>query len=526
MSEVPPLPRETAVAIVGAGLAGAVVAERLARAGVSVVCLERGRRHDPAEYPGDKADFEVQATGPWHPAPGVRKGPADYPVDASASQMTPLFFNGVGGSTVLYGGHWMRFRPSDFRTRTLDGYGDDWPIRYRDLAPYYDEADAAFGTSGLAGDPAYPDRPDYPLPPLPLGRLGERIAEGHDRLGWHWWPGSNAILSRPWRGRRPCVQRSTCGHGCNEGAKGSVDVTHWPAATAFGARLVENARVLRIEARDGRATGLLVRIGDGPVERIAAAVVVLAAGAIGTPRLMLASGIEGRSGLVGRRLMMHPFGRVVGFFGEDLASHQGHWGQSLYSMEFAETDAARGFVRGAKWNMTPTGGPLQAALFPEAGARHGEAMHARVAKWLGRSAMWGISCEDEPNPDNRVRLADDSEDPGVAIHYRADDNARRILAFNAARAQDSLKAAGAFETLSLVPAGDFGWHPLGTCRMGEDAQTSVADPDGRCHDTGNLVIADASLFVTGSCVNPAATVAALSARVADRLLARRRDVAP
>ena len=77
--------------------------------------------------------------------------------------------------------------------------------------------DFAFGASGVAGDPAYPERPDYPMPPLPIGVRAERIAAAHQRLGWHWWPGSNAIASRPYEGRRPCVQRGTCGMGCNEG---------------------------------------------------------------------------------------------------------------------------------------------------------------------------------------------------------------------------------------------------------------------------------------------------------------------
>jgi choline dehydrogenase-like flavoprotein len=263
-----------------------------------------------------------------------------------------------------------------------------------------------------------------------------------------------------------------------------------------------------------------------PAERVAAALVVLAAGAIGTPRLLLASGgLANRSRLVGRRLMMHPFGRVVGAFDVPLGSHQGHWGQSLVSMEFAETDPRRPFVRGAKWNLTPTGGPLQAALFPREGRRFGAALGRNVVEWLGRTAMWGFSVEDAPDVANRVTLADDGagdrDDPGVAISYRPDANAGAILAFNAERARESLEASGAVKTLSLVPANDFGWHPLGTCRMGTDPETSVAGADGRAHDVNGLVLADASLFVTGSCVNPAATVAALAARVADGIVARR-----
>lgn len=522
------------VVIVGAGLGGAVAALRLAQGGLKVVCLEQGDWQDPAAYPGDKPGFELLAETAWHPSPNVRRLPADYPVVDGDAEMKPLLFNGVGGSTILYGAHWMRLLPSDFRVRSLDGVADDWPIGYRDLAPCYDRVDAAFGVSGVAGDPAYPDRPDYPLPPLPIGAAGERVAAAHARLGWHWWPGSNAIASRPYRGRRPCVQRGTCGQGCNEGAKASVDRTHWPEALRLGVRLVTGARVARVETdRQGRATGVLWLDREGAMHRQAAPVVVLAAGAIGTPRLLLlskAGGLANRSGLVGRRLMMHPFTRVVGLLREPWRSWQGHWGQSLYSLEFAETDARRGFVRGAKWNLTPAGGPLAGALFPWPGERRwGEAFHAHVRAWLGHAVIWGISCEDLPEPANRVELDPDVRDgdglPAPRLRYRVDENARRMLAFNSERAAESLEAAGAYRTLApgLLPG--FGWHPLGTCRMGTDPDRSVTDGDGACHDVPGLWIADASLFVTGGAVNPAATVAALALRAAERLLARRRDAA-
>ncbi len=527
----------TEVLVVGAGLSGAVLSERLAQAGIRVTCLEQGRRHDRADYPGDKSFYEIAALGPWHASPNVRRAEADYPLDESEAEMKPLMFNGVGGSTILFGGHWMRFLPSDFRTYSLDGVGDDWPIDYDELAPYYDIVDRQFGVSGVAGDPAYPDRPDYPLPPLPIGRWGEKVAAGQERLGWHWWPGSNAILSRPYDGRRPCVQRSACGSGCNEGAKASTDLTHWPKAESAGARLVTGARVCRILCDgQGRATGVVFRREHGAEEAIHADVVVLAANAIGTPRLLLASadaahpeGLANSSGLVGRRLMMHPFTRVVGFFDEPLGSQQGHWGQSLYSMEYAETVPDRDFVRGAKWNLTPTGGPLSAALFPWPGERlWGEAMHEHVSAWLGRTAIWGISCEDLPDPENCVTLDDALVDgDGIAaprIVYRTSENSRRMLAFNVERATTSLKESGAYRTVSLPIMPDYGWHPLGTCRMGSDAGASVVDSWGRAHDHSNLFIVDGSVCVTGSSVNPAATIAALALRTADHIQSSRREM--
>ncbi|MBX3598916.1 MAG: GMC family oxidoreductase [Rhizobiaceae bacterium] len=525
----------TDVLIVGAGLSGAVVARRLSENGIKVICLEQGVRHNREDYRGRHRDWEIAALGPWHASPNVRRNPADYPINDTESAMKPLMFNGVGGSTILYGAHWMRFLPSDFRVRSLDGAADDWPITYSDIEPYYNQVDIDFGASGIAGDPAYPSHPDYPMPPLPINIWGEKVAAGHNRLGWHWWPGSNAIASRPYQGRYPCVQRSTCGYGCNEGAKASVDITHWPIAESLGAQLITEARVSRItHDRYGRATGAIYKGADGVERSVAANTTILAANAVGTARLLLMShsakytaGLANASGLVGKRLMMHPFTRVVGFFDEPMESWQGHWGQSLYSLEFAETRADVGFIRGAKWNLGPSGGPLHAAMFSADGRlKAGEDLHSHVKEWVGRTAIWGISCDDLPEEDNTVsldaELVDADNNPAPKLTYKISPNSEAILKFNKARATESLEASGAYKTISNDVMPEYGWHPLGTCRMGTSSDNSVVDQFGAVHDVENLYIVDGSVFVTGSSVNPAATIAALALRAADSIIKNRK----
>ncbi|MBB1158123.1 GMC family oxidoreductase [Amycolatopsis dendrobii] len=524
------------VLIIGAGASGGVAAGALTKAGFDVVCLEQGDWSDRAGYPAQRETYELEARKQWSASPNIRQNPADYPVDDSHSAVAPLMYSGVGGSMILYAGDWPRLLPSDFRVRTLDGVADDWPLRYADLQPFYERTDAAFGVSGAGGDPAYPDGAEPPLPPLPIGRIGARMAEAHDKLGWHWWPAAQAVLSAPHRGRRPCVQFGSCMQGCPEGAKASTDLTHWPAAVAGGARLLTGARVARIlMSANGLATGAEYVLPDGSWHSVRAGVVIMAANAIGTPRILLNSatpahpdGLGNSSGLLGRRLMVHPFANVTGYFDEDLESWRGHVGAKITSYQFYETDTDRGFVRGAKWSLAPTGGPLNAALPTRAGEEvWGPAHHEHVRRHLGRTISWGIFGEDLPDEENRVTvgtgLADSSGIPAPRIDYSVSENSRRLLDFHIARATESLRAAGARDVATESLMRYSGWHLLGTARMGTDPATSVVDEYGKSHDIPNLYIVDGSVFVTSGGVNPTSTIAALALRTTEHLISNRRN---
>ena len=209
------------VLIVGAGASGGVVGKRLAEAGFDVVCLEQGDWHDRADYPGNKLDWELKARKEWATSPNIRGLAEDYPIVEDDTPVSPLMFNAVGGSTLIFAGAWPRALPSDFRVRSLDGVADDWPIDYFELLPYFYRTDRDFGVSGLPGDPAYPpDAEDAPMPPLPIGAAGMKVARAHTKLGWHWWPEFNSINSTPYDGRRPCVQRSTCQSRLQRGRQG------------------------------------------------------------------------------------------------------------------------------------------------------------------------------------------------------------------------------------------------------------------------------------------------------------------
>jgi len=526
------------VLIIGAGPTGAVAAKRFVEAGMSVVVLEQGDWPDYSHARANHPDFELTLGRYWSANPNRRQAPADYPIDDKDSDISAVMFNAVGGSTVIYAAHWQRNMPSDFRTRSLDGVGDDWRLDYEELVPYYERVEADFGVSGLAGDPAFPPGKGPPLPPAPLAPMGRRVARAHNQLGWHWWPAPNAIATRAYGPLRPCTQRATCMWGCVEGAKGSADITHWPQNVRNGVRLLTGTRVRRLETNSsGLVTGVLCVDREGKENIQRAAVTVLAANGIGTPRLLLLSassrfphGLANSSGLVGRRLMLHPFGTVVGLFGEDLGSSHGLWGQHIHCLEFYETDVSRGFVRGAKWGLQPTGGPLSMTRGYPWGAENsiwGACFQRELRKRLGRSAMWGIIAEDLPEERNRVVLDPALKDahgiPAPKLIYRMSENSRRLLQFHLARAKESLEAAGAYEVVVAPLIRETGWHILGTCKMGTERDTSVVDAWGRCHDVANLFIFDGSIWPTSSGMNPTATIAAMSLRCAERLVQERRN---
>jgi choline dehydrogenase-like flavoprotein len=520
------------VLIVGAGPAGAVAAAYLSEKGVKVVCLEQGDWTNPSDYPGDKPEWELIAQKTWNPNPNVRGRDADYPCDTTESDVNPLMFAGVGGSTILYAAHWLRFLPSDFRVRSLDDVADDWPFTYEDLLPYYERIDQVVGTAGVGGDPAYPPGAPPPLPPHPITAIGRTVAAGMNKLGWHWWPAPQAIPTRDYGNLKACVRYGTCMSGCPNGSKASFDLTFWPSALKYGTRLVTGARVKEVTVNgDGLATGAVYVDRNGSEHHQTAGVVILAANGVGTPRLLLLSkssrfpdGLANSSGMVGKRLMMHPFGSVTGIFDEPFVSWLGPFGQYIQSLEFYETDSSRGFVRGAKWGLMPTGGPLGAAMSPFFGETPelDLNLHANVRERLAHTVLWGIIAEDLPSESNRVviheSLTDSDGMPAPKIVYRNDDNSRRMVHYHLDRARESLEAAGAKKTFSDAFIRDTGWHLLGTTTMGGDPAASVVDQYGRAHDVPNLYIYGGSTFPTSSGVNPTATISAVTLRSVEHLL--------
>jgi len=520
------------VVIIGAGASGGAVAWSLAETRMRIVCLEQGDWVKPTDYPSNGRDWEAQQLGPFNYSPNRRGRAMDYPINEDNSPIKIANFNGVGGGTILYAGHYPRFHPSDFRVRSLDGVADDWPIDYATLEPYYAENDRMTGVSGLAGDPAYP--PKQPMmPPLPLGKSGAALARGLNRLGWHWWPSDSAIASTDYEGRAGCINLGHCTGGCAQGAKASSDITYWPLAIRAGVELRTQCRVREITTNEhGMAAGVVYYDANG-IERFQPAeVVILACNGIGTPRVLLNSasprfpnGLANSSGQVGRNLMFHPYARIYGYFDAPMDGYRGP-GNCIWSQEFYETDPSRGFVRGYTYEFARGQGPVMAAVAGMTNGRipWGEGHHDAYRKlFCYRTGMVGI-CEDLPEEHNTVtldpELKDSSGIPAPKIDYTLSQNSRRMFDHAVARGTEILRAAGAYDVGSEAPLTEGGWHLMGTARMANDPERSVVNAWGRSHDVKNLFIVDGSIFVTSTGVNPTCTIRALALYVADSIKQR------
>jgi len=526
------------VVIVGSGASGAAAAWRLSKEkSMKVVCIEQGPTLNEGLLPTSKVDWELSRSSDFSSNPEIRQSQYDFPVDCSDSPISIAYFNGFGGSTILYSAHFPRMHPSDFCTYSLDGVGSDWPISHSDLLPFFEINESIMGVAGMVGDPANAHYKTL-LPPVQLGQAGIAVAKGFNKLGWHWWPSYGAINTSGHNGRNKCINLGPCNTGCTQAAKGSVDQTYWPLARQQGVEVLTKCQALEVMIdKQGRAKGVLYADELGNLHEIQARVVVLAGNGIGTPRLLMHSrsryfpdGLGNDSGLLGKNLMLHPLGYVEGTFNEDLRSSIGPQGVCIMSQEFYETNDQRGFKRGYTLQVLRGAPPVETARlgFLMGGVPVGMEHHKKFAQRFNKSVGISIIAEDLPEVHNRIELDWEKRDrhgmPGVKIYYALGDNTKSMLKHGVKAAHQVLEASGGTVVSSFAPVRNAGWHLMGTAKMGKRPQDSVVNQFGQVHGLRNLFVVDSSVFVTSGGVNPVATAQAVTLRACDYICRHWKDL--
>lgn len=479
------------IVIIGSGMGGATFAAGLADSGLRVVMLERGDflKHAPDNRMARTVYMEKR----FHP---------DHTwLDKNGREFQAGNYYNVGGNSKFYGSVMFRYRAHDFDGQPFDdGPTPAWPIRYDDLAPWYQQAEQLYQVRGDAsGDPLSPAGPyGYTHPPVPdepsiiklrarLKRAGLSpfslpLAVDHQA----WLAGGGG----PWDGYPDTTL---------QGKKEAESCGLARAAENPGFKLITRAMVRDLQAGpDGRITA--VRFSqDGQDHTIAARLVVLSTGAINSAALLLKSGLANRSDQVGRNFMNHNASVLLGV-------SPGFRNTARYQKTLSIND----FYSRDNVHRKPLGNvQLLGRIVPDALRGNVKYCPNAVLKWISdHAADFYVQSEDIPKPENRVTL---NGDQIVLSWHRSNLKAHLTLV---RLMRKSLRRAGfpvAFHRLldEATPS-----HQCGTVRMGDDAATAPLRPDLQAWDHPNLMVVDASSFVTSAAVNPALTVAALSLRAA------------
>jgi choline dehydrogenase-like flavoprotein len=488
------------VCVVGSGGGGAVAAAELASAGLSVVVLEQGHHWTSRDF----TQREEEMLPRLFEEAGMRQ--------TADGGVIVLQGRNVGGSTVHNLCYAFR-TPPGILAMWRDEHGLP-ELTDEALAPSFERVERM-----LKVKPIREDEVNAP------NRL---VRQGTEALGW------SGFVTR--HNREGCIQAGYCILGCSYDAKQSMLVTYVPRAETTGARLYASARAERIEPGRGshRVVGHAVD-GAGRAHgrfEVEAKVVVLAAGAVASPDLLLRSGIANASGQVGRNLHLHPSVMAAGVFDEEIHPYRGI-PQSYYVDEFIDLDRDphRGYVL-----MPITGFPiLTSTQMPGFGREHYERMRT-YSRTVGLLTLLHDASA------GRVEPGDSLAKP--TIHYALEPGDARQLAEGLAHCVEVLHAAGAREVLvpyheeplSLAPGDDLAaiarrgvklgeipvasTHPQSTCRMGGDPATSVTNAWGECHDVPGLFVADMSVFPTSLGAPPQITTAALADRTARHVVER------
>ena len=540
--------------VVGSGISGGWAAKELCEKGLKTLVLERGRKLDHV------LDYTTTNTPPWefeHRGKNTQEDEKMYPVQSKiyafnegtrhlwikenenpytvpeGQSYSWIRGDHVGGRSLMWGRQVYRLSDLDFEANAKDGVGVDWPIRYKDIAPWYDYVERFIGVSGQKeGIAQIPD--GQFLPPMEMNCVEKHVKKSIEAT----WSdrkmtiGRVANLTDNHNGRVQCQRRNLCYRGCPYGAYFSSQSSTLPAAVAIGNMTLRPDSMVEsviYDIKNDRASG--VRIIDSNTKEVTeytAKVIFLCASTLGTTQILLNSrnsrfsnGLANSSGEVGLNLMDHHYqaGAYSTFEGFEDSYYFGGRPNGIYIPRFRNVwDKHPNFIRGygyqggagrASWNR----GNQQKGF----GADFKESL-TKPGPWSFGLGGWG---ETLPDKRNKVTLDKNKVDkfglPVLHIDAKWRENELNMRKDYKSAAAEMLEAAGGVNVQEFddnnVPGHCI--HEMGTACMGRDPKTSVLNKWNQCHDINNLFITDGSFMTSSACQNPSITYMAMTARAVD-----------